>query len=204
MDLHLSKNDFGSPIKDQTTQHTAFEIGLLIIVIGLFYWFIVMPKKAAVETLQTQYQTLSQQQATVKENKKKLATAIAEMKAHPQEVAIINEALPLDNRVTKLYIALESLTQDSGMTVGNINISYNGAEDMAGNKPMLQSPFTAKRTLHKLTTALNVTGTFDQFQALLNKIESSGRLINMSSLSIDAGKDQLLNFNVNLEAYYYE
>ena len=204
MDLHLSKNEFTSPVKNQTTQHTAFEVILLIIIVGLFYWFIVLPKKSSVDDLGSQYKTLQDQQALLLGNKEKLAKAIADMKSHPQMVKEMDEALPLDNRVTKLYIALESLTQDSGMTVGNINISFNGTEPMAGNKELLANPYGAKRTLHTLTTSLHVSGSFDQFQALLQKIESSGRLINMTSLNITAGKDDALDFSVNLEAYYYE
>jgi Tfp pilus assembly protein PilO len=204
MDLHLTKGDFSPTIKSAPARHTLFEVILLLIIIGLFYWFIIIPKQSSLETLNNQYDKLNLEQGTLQENKDRLTKAIADMQSHPQEVAYMDEALPLDNRVTKLYIVLENLTQYSGMKAGDINIAFPNQNDMAGNKAQLENPFVVSRSLQKLTTTLNVTGTFDQFQALLQKIEDSGRLINIKAINIVATKENLLDFNINLEAYYYE
>jgi len=202
MDLHIPKSEFSSPI-GATSRHTVFEVLLLIIIIALFYWFIVKPKQTELAGLNTQYQQLSDQEAKLEANKQKLTDAIADMANHPDAVAALDEALPLDNRVTKLYIVLESLTKSSVMTVGDINVAFPNSSPMAGDRTLLANPYSAKRTLQKLSTGLDVVGTFDQFQGLLKKIESSGRLINVTGIDIKSSTGVLLDFKLSLESYYY-
>ena len=202
MDFSSGKN-FIAPVS-QATQHTLFEVLLLIIVSGLFYWFIVSPKVQSNAVLQTKLDEVTQENNQVSENKRKLESAIRDMETHPNEIAYLDEALPLDNRVTKLHIALASLTANSGMTVGDINIAGGGEHAIAGNIDVLAAPFKAKRTLQKLNASLSVTGTFDQFQGLLEKLETSGRLLNVTNISITNSKDSLLDFRLNLESYFYE
>ncbi len=203
MDLHIAPNQFTPQIKTPVSRHNLFEVVLLVIIIVLFYWFIVSPKKASLNEVRAQYYELEQKKQKLADSKGKLQKAMSELNSHPKEVVAMDEALPLDNRVTKLYIVLDSLTKGSGMTVGNIGIAYNGAAPMAGDKALLANPYGAKRAVQKLTTSINVTGSFEQFQALLQKLENSGRLINMSDLTIAQAQDNLLDFNVNLESYYF-
>lgn len=203
MDLNIPKNNLVSPING-TTQHTVFEVILLLAVAGLFYWFIVSPKMAELTAAQTQHDVIEKEHQSLVSNKNKLTTAIQKMKDNPDILKDLDEALPLDNKVTKLYIALESLTKTIGMTVGDINIAFKSDVPMAGNRALLADKYGAPRTLQKLSTTLSVTGTFSQFQTLLGKLETSGRLINISSVNITASKDDLLSFQVNLEAYFYE
>ncbi len=189
--------------KQPSARGKVFEAGLLLIISILVYWFLVSPKHSQLTAAKEQYQNLETQQKDLDANKKQLETAIADLKNHPREIAEMDEALPLDNRVTKLYIVLNDLSQNSGMTVGNISVSFNGSVDMAGNKALLTSPYAAKRTVQKLTTTMVATGSFDQFMALLEKLENSGRLINVTSVNIATGKEGAFNFTFNLEAYFY-
>jgi Tfp pilus assembly protein PilO len=190
-------------IKKPTMQGKVFEVILLLIILALFYWFIIGPKQSQLATAQGQVQSLQTQQTDLLNNKAKLEKAISDLQSHPAEVAEMDEALPLDNRVTKLYIALDSLTQNSGMTVGNISVAFNSGTDMAGNKALLANPFSVTRTVQKMTTSLMVTGNFDQFQSLLQKLENSGRLINITEVNIAPATGGVFNFTLNLEAYYF-
>lgn len=205
MDLHLSKNNFTAPIKNPATQHTVFEAILLLLIIGLFYWFIILPKKGELNNLRSSYTQLQQDQAKLDTNKANLLAAISDVKEHSQQVSEMDEALPLDGRVTKLYIALDQIVQGSGMTVGNIGISFPSTGFMAGDKTLLADPYAAQRTLQKLPTTLVVSGSIDQFQLLLQRLETSGRLLNVTSVSVQpGGTGGSFDFNVSLEAYYYE
>ena len=203
MDLRLQTNNF-TTTTEQPVRHTLFEVILLVIVAGLFYWFIVLPKQSSNHAQSQQYTALVATQSTLMDNKNKLEAAVADMQSHPEALAEMDEALPLDNRVSKLYIALEQLTQSSAMTVGDINVNYRSDENASGDKTMLANPYAAPRTLQKMVTTLTVTGTFDQFQGLLQKIESSGRLLNVTGIAINPGRENVFDFQVNLEAYYYE
>jgi len=205
MDLHLSKNQFTSTgVPGNAVQHTAFEVVLFIVVIALFWWFLIIPKQKDNNTLEADFKDLQGQEQRLRDNKQKLTAAIADVNSHKPELDIMDEALPLDNRVSKLYITLDALTQNTGMTVGNISIAFSGNDPMAGNKAALTSPYTVKRKVQKLTSTLNVIGTFDQFQTFLQKLETSGRLINVTSVDIDNGTEGKTDFNVSLEAYIYE
>ena len=193
-----------SPVlQKKTPQNKIVEAVLLLIIAILAYWFMIGPKRTAMEAVTTQAETLHKQETDLNTVKSKLNQAIADLKNHPKEVAEMDEALPLDNRVTKLYIVLNDLTQNSGMAVGNISVSYKGSSEMAGNKALLANPYGATRSVQKLTTSLTAVGSFDQFQALLEKIQNSGRLINITAVSVAAGQAGAFNFTLNLEAYYY-
>lgn len=202
MDLGSGKNFIG-PVS-QATQHTMFEAILLVVVCGLFYWFMISPKIVALDASKSHLATITEENSKVADNRAKLERAIADLKAHPNEVKELDESLPLDNRVTKLYIALNALTANTGMTIGDISISGGNDQAIAGNVELLNNPFKAKRVIQKLTTTISAQGTFDQFQGLLQKLETSGRLMNITSIGVTAGKDGAFEFKINLEAYFYE
>ena len=193
----------GLAVKKTPPQGRIFEAVLLLVIVGLFYWFLISPKQNQLATAKTNVQNLQTQESGLANSKTKLEQAITDLHNHPDEVANMDEALPLDNRVTKLYIALNSLTQNSGMTVGNIGVAFNSGVDIAGNKTLLASPYASGRTLQKMTTSLVVSGSMAQFQALLQKLEDSGRLINITGISIVPAANGVFNFTLNLEAYYY-
>lgn len=204
MDLMNSKRNI-SIISAPAMQHSVFEIILLVIVAGLFYWFIVAPKQVKVNAMQNQGSSLEADFNSLEQNEKKFNQAIADMKAHKDDIADLDEALPLDNRATKLQIALGSLTQSSGMVVGDISIAYKNDGVTAGNKDLLANPYKNARKLQRMTTSLDVTGTYDQFQGLLQKLEQSGRILTITGVEIvPTQQNGLLNFKVTLEAYYYE
>lgn len=203
MDILNTKKNF-TIATQPAMQHTAFEIILLLIVSGLLYWFIILPKQNKLDALTIRSGELSAEFASLEDNERKFNKAVADMKAHPEEIADLDEALPLDNRVTKLNLALENLTQSSGMTVGDIAIAYKNDTVISGNKEKLASPYKGTRKLQKMTTGLDVTGTYDQFQGLLQKLEQSGRILTITSVEVTPTADQLLNFKITLEAFYYE
>lgn len=203
MDILNTKKNF-TIATPPAMQHTVFEIILLVIVSGLLYWFIISPKITKLNALTVRSNELSADFASLEDNERKFNKAVAEMKAHPEEIADLDEALPLDNRVTKLHLALESLTESSGMTVGDVSVAYKTDAIISGNKEQLTSPFKGTRKLQKMTTALDVTGTYDQFQGLLQKLEQSGRILTITSVEVTPTADQLLNFKITLEAFYYE
>jgi len=203
MDILNAKKNF-TISSMPTRQHTVFEIIMLVIVSALLYWFIISPKQAKLDALTLGSGELSAEFSSLEDNERKFNKAVADMKAHPEEIADLDEALPLDNRVTKLHLALENLTQSSGMTVGDISISYKSDVVISGDKEQLASPFKVTRKLQKMITALDVTGTYDQFQGLLQKLEQSGRILTITSMEASPTADQLLNFKISLEAFYYE
>jgi len=206
MDGKLIKNTahFEMPATVKTHEHSLVEIILLIVVIGLFYWFIVMPKKASFDKQRSQLAALQETQASLDDDIANLQKLIAEIRSHPQEIADIDESLPLSGNVLRLNMLLEYLARLTGVTVGDINVAGAGNALDSGNKEKIAHPYAAQRTLQKLSGGMMVTGTFDQLQSFLKKVENNARLINIQGVEISSASEDQLSLKVTLETYYYE
>jgi len=88
------------------------------------------------------------------------------------------------------------------VTVGNINISSSPGGMVAGNTAVLANPYAAKRSLQTINGTIYVIGSFNQLQALLEKLETSGRLIDVNTLAIDQGSAGNLDMSLTFKAYY--
>jgi hypothetical protein len=88
------------------------------------------------------------------------------------------------------------------VTVGNLDISGSPNGVVVGDTALLANPYGATRSLQTMDGSLYVIGSFDQLQALLKKLEISGRLIDVSSLAIEQGTAGNLNMTVTFKAYY--
>ncbi len=205
MDLHIQKS-FGkitTTAGEPEVRHGLFEVVLLLVIIGLFYWFMVVPKKADLAAASGSLSELQDQQKNLNENKRKLLNLIDSLKSHSKEVAQMDEALPLENKPTDLQLVLENMIQSSGMTVSSNDIAYQADGVIAGDKAMLQDPYKPARKIKKQDANLHVIGTVEQFQELLKKVETNGRLMDIKSIEIRSTKDGQLDFNLQLEAYNY-
>jgi len=206
MDIQLPKKatkvNFSS--LDRGTQHTIFEVVLLIIVGVLIYMFLLQPKLAELATTNNQLQTLQVQNDSIQKNKQTLASLIAKLHSSPQQVAELDEALPLDGRQTLYRIAMTNIVNSSGMKVGDMSIEAGADTIAAGNKAELANPYSQTRKLKKFTASINLSGTFDQFISFLKTLENSGRIIDINNIEILSSKDNLLEFKLSTQSYYYE
>lgn len=131
-----------------------------------------------------------------------LQSLISSLESNSQNVAKLDQALPLDGNVIRLRLLVQSLADSVGVTVGDINVSAQSGGLAAGNKALLADPYLAPRTLQTLSGTIYVIGSFNQLQSLLKKIETSGRLIDITTLAIDQGTTDKLNMRLTFKAYY--
>jgi Tfp pilus assembly protein PilO len=103
-----------------------------------------------------------------------------------------------------LYILLDSLTQSSGVTVGEISIVDKGEAIYANDKNLASDPYKVKRNLRKFSGSLYVLGSYDQLQTFLNQLEQSGRIINITGIEIGREQEGRLSLRATIEAYSYE
>jgi Tfp pilus assembly protein PilO len=206
MDIQISKGigkiQTGVPMKKSTVS-TAEIIGLLIL-IGLFYWFIFQPKSSAVNAQQVVLEELQAQEKDSAENLQKLQNLVRDLQKYSKEVELLDEALPLNGKVVNLHLLMSSMAASSGVTVGDINFSSRGDEIVAGNREVLANPYAADRTLNTITGSVYVSGSFLQLKSFLEKVEQSGRIIDILSVDISGTTRDQLDLRLAVTTYYYE
>ncbi len=204
MDIQLSKftmKPAASPTQRRT--NAIFEIVLLVVIAGLFYWFVARPKQAQLSLVQDNIVSLQQERDSLDSNKQKLQHLIAQLDANKTEITDMDEALPLSSKSVRLRILIDTLARSSGLTVTALNVSMNSDTAVSGDKALLADPYRGTRTVQKLTSTLAVTGTYGQVEDFLNKIGTNGRVVDINTIDIHSSKDNTLVFNITMDTYYY-
>jgi Tfp pilus assembly protein PilO len=177
---------------------------LLILIIGLFYWFVVQPKKNEKKAHQLVLVQAQEQQAKLSSQLRILEELIAELRSHSKDVEKLDEALPLEMNNIRLQLLLETIARNSGLTVADVVVnSRAGSDVVAGNRELLKNPYKTGRTLQKANVAVGVIGTFDQIRVFLEKIEKNSKVLDIISMDLQALKENSLQLGLNIETYYF-
>lgn len=204
MNLAMPKNiNIGLPQKIKASRNFIVEIVLLLVFCVLFFWFLVLPKKAEVSAKQDVLeQTLSQQQLADTQLGT-LKQLILNLNSHKDEVASLDEAIPLKGNVLELQILMENLANSAGVTVGDISLNASQNGIVAGNTSLLANPYASARSLLQITGSVYVFGNFPQLEAFMKKLENSGRIFDVSSFEVSSGQANNLSLRMSLKAYYF-
>ena len=188
------KRDFGNPLIQAT---------LLLIVLVLFSWFVLRPKLSQSSEKRNALKAAEQQLSGIKTDKQNLSKLVENLRDSEEEVAKVDEALPLTGRVSKVYVLLDNYVQSSGMTLTLISADDTSKAIASGEKSLLENPYQPGRKLHTVTLSASVTGTMEQFKNLLQLIETSGRVLDVESVEIFGG-EAITKFRISVKAYAYE
>jgi Tfp pilus assembly protein PilO len=114
----------------------------------------------------------------------------------------LDQAIPLNSNTIRLQLLIQSLAQSVGVAVGDINVTGDPSGVVAGDMALLANPYGVSRSVKTMSGTISVSGSFDQLQTFLKKLENSGRLIDVDSLAIDQGSSDGLNLKLTFKAYY--
>jgi Tfp pilus assembly protein PilO len=192
---------YGTP-KTYRAQTSMVEIVALIVVIVIVAWFFVGPQASKLKTQKSQLKQAQAEFQSVEQDKNGLNQLITNLHQAPTDIALVDEALPLDNRPTELEVLIDGLVTASGMTASDLGLHQEDNSIAAGNKALLTNPYSATRKLQTTTVDLSVDGTVDQFKNLLQLLETNGRIIDVTGLNMSNGTDKTL-FKLKLKAYSY-
>src|SRR5690348_9668064 len=81
-----------------------FQVILLIVVIVLFGWFLLRPKWSSLSAAQAQRDELLAQQQKQGQDIQKVHDLVAQMQNDADDVALLDETLPVESRVTRLQV----------------------------------------------------------------------------------------------------
>jgi len=195
INLNFAKaKNVGNPVLQST---------LLIIILLVFSWFLLRPKLSQYFTTRANVQSAQTQLSKVESEQKQLDTLVSQLKSSPDDVKLVDEALPLSGRITKVDVLLNSMVQSSGMTLTVLSSNDTQSIVSAGDKQILQNPFQPGRTLHTITINASVSGTMEQLKNLLQLMETNGRVLDVDSLEI-VGGDPVTKFKLTVKAYAYD
>lgn len=187
------------------SRSAVMQIVLVLIVGGLFYWFLLLPKIADNKAKHDSLNSTQDQKASVDQDLQTLKTLdqqLADAKSK-SEITNLDEALPLSERAVRVEMLMEKLTQSSGAIVGSIAIDQSHDGVVAGNPAVISDPYSGQRTLGSVGVDLRVSGTMEQLIDLIKKLESYGRIMDISSLDISLNQGSVLDMKLSLTTYYF-
>lgn len=188
---------------NQSLKNPLLQSILVIIVIVLFSWFVLRPRLTTFNESRAQVQAAEAQFSKVESEKRDLDKLINELNSSPDELKAVDEALPLNGRISRVEYMMSQLVSDSGMTLAILGVDDTSKVIAAGDKAVLAEPFMPGRTLHTVTLTVSLTGTIEQLQNLLSLIENNTRVLDVDTLQI-LGGDEVTTFRLTVKAYSYE
>ncbi len=105
---------------------------------------------------------------------------------------LLKKFLPdsIDN--VRLIIDINQIASDNGMTIRNISIKGNDSNSIGPDS----------RTYGIATLGFSVSGPYQTFKKFLTALETSLRLVDVTSLSFSAGDKDQYEYNVEIKAYW--
>ncbi|MCC7356070.1 MAG: hypothetical protein IT410_00425 [Candidatus Doudnabacteria bacterium] len=181
------------------------EIALLAIIIILFSWFVLKPRVIVLTTLRNEQKAIEEQQASVADQKNQLLELVSKLESSSIDVAVLDEALPLNSRLTTMAVLTDSLAKSNGMSVASIAVdgSESSKAIVAGDKTALSDPYKAQRKLNTATVLITTSGTLEQFVGFLNAIENSTRVMDVQTIDISGQEQGQLLFKVKVRGYSF-
>ena len=107
----------------------------------------------------------------------------------------LDQILPQNTDTGGVLVAMEKITQDRG-------VRLRRAEFKTGQDNNLKVVQASNSMFNTLDLSVVVSSSYDSFKSLLNAIEKSSRVIDVSNISFSVGQTNLYEFIVQADAYY--
>ena len=108
----------------------------------------------------------------------------------------VSKIVPLAADEGDLVVEFENLTDESGLLLKKINVQYAAG----GEKKAIISK--EKPPYEIASVSLAMDGSYNSLKSFLAKLENSLRVIDIKSLSFNAGDVDSYEFNISAQAYF--
>ncbi len=171
---------------------------LFLAAVGLFFGFI----DPRYQALQAQKVLLARNQAVLA-NSRQISDLREKLRERynsvdPKDIENLKKMLPdgVDN--VRLILDLNSLASRHGMSIRNVKVG--GDSDAGTTKVAAVSQ--ASGTVGSIQLSFSVTAPYSDFVAYLQDIENSLRIVDITSLSVKAAKQDSYDYDITLKTYW--
>lgn len=205
MNLNPPKISQTSISLKKTSHLGLIEVISLLVFCGIFINYALLPKYEEHKLKKTDLATVKGDLNDLEKTQKTIETLYAAMQETQakENIKLLDEGVPLDARLTKSYMLLESLVKSSGMAMGGLTVeplSYLKSAGVENN----QNWYDVERTKLTQTISLNMTGSMDQFMGFLRIIENNPRLFDVVNLEISGTEKGSLGFKIAMNSFAFD
>lgn len=189
-------------LTDSRYHNSLFEVIVLFVVVVLVGVFVVRPKLNSNQMKSEELNKAKAQYEKVETDRSAMEKLLDKMDESEQDIAMVDQALPLHGRITALNLLIDNLAVSSGMQLASISTEDTSSNIVAGDEKLIEDPYNANRKLQIINATVTVAGPVEQFRQFLKLIEKSPRLMDIDTVSISRQEDEVL-YKVRLKAYFY-
>jgi Tfp pilus assembly protein PilO len=190
------------PIRVKAPVNPLFSI-LFFLLIVMLTWFLVWPKFSEIKVKSGELRELESVKDNFGQLKGNVDRLVSQMQSARQDISLLDEALPIDNRISKVYVIVESFAKASGLNLVNITTDTGDALAVDGAVGEKDGQFKKERKLFISTMTLSLSGGYESFLTFLTFLEDSSRIVDVDSVDIAPGENGELTFRVKLKSYFY-
>lgn len=178
-----------------------FEAIFLLIVIVVGYFYLVAPKYDAYAAGRDELATLEAKQREANDQKAAFVTLAQKLESSPDALVALDAALPLDSKPSRLYVLVENILQRSGIVAGSVSVDHPSSVVVAGASSKPED--SASRAVQPTSIVISATSTIDQLNQFLRGLETSGRIFEVTDLTVGQAREGQVVFKVTARAYAY-
>lgn len=180
--------------------NTIISLALILGLVAALIW-VVVPKYDSVSSLMKEISVLQSDLDKKIEIKQKIDDLEARYETYKGQIAKVSEILPPTKDYPGLLVTIQQLASTAGMMMNNIDVKDVEAAAVKGIIKTKTSP-AEEEVFKKMTITMTVSGSYEQFKAFLNLLETNIRIIDVDSVDFTYSEKELTKFNIQATTYY--
>lgn len=183
----------------------AYSLLTVVILGGIVFFFMVLrPQFAAIQDrsqqLQETRQELAQQEAFLSTIDQKLQQ-LQDNQQHEERLGII---LPADERSEDYLRILHQISGTSGLTLGRLTNQSGDLQNQLNSRVARGTSSGLPSFIRPVGWEVNFSGTYQQFRAFLDELESAPRLVDVLQVSISRNQQDANLVTGRLTTQFYQ
>ncbi|MBW2217937.1 MAG: type 4a pilus biogenesis protein PilO [Deltaproteobacteria bacterium] len=168
-------------------QRHAIFIGSVIVIIGIYIYFIYLPKSAEVGELNEKYKTLVKEVSLVKKKAKTLDEFKKKMEEASVQFQIAKKTLPEKKDIPSLLANISRAGRDAGLEF----LLFQPQQQ-------IQKEFYAE-----IPVSINISGHFHQLALFFDKVANLSRIVNITDINIKSQSNEALKTSCKAVTYKF-
>lgn len=168
-------------------QRYAIFIGSVVLIIGIYIWFIYLPKSGEASELSDKHKKLVSEVKSVKRKAETLDAYKAKMEEASVQFQIAKKTLPEKKDIPSLLANISRAGRDAGL-------------EFLLFQPQQQVP---KEFYAEIPVSINVSGHFHQLALFFDKVAGLPRIVNITDINIKSDGSEKLNTSCKAVTYKF-